>query len=258
MKDMKKQALFGFLLLTIMGCKSLDDRMENADIDAETYSENTYFKASGNDPFWSLEIENDSIKLKSSTTGTEIFKIASVNPSRAEDNDVKMYQINNKAVEMNIQITKGNCENSTTGVISPYYVTTVLKRKTDSKPNVFSGCGKYILDRRLNDTWVLEQLNGKKMSRSDFQNEMPRLEINTGKNHFTGYAGCNQISGSIFFEKDVFRFSNITSTKMMCKPQNKEPQFLKILQSATIFAIEDNKLLLSNATGNQMVFKKSK
>ncbi|MEO8517043.1 MAG: META domain-containing protein [Flavobacterium sp.] len=256
MKNMKKQALFGFLLLTIFSCKSLDDRMENADIDAETYNINTYFTASGNDPFWSLQIENDTVKLKSVALGQQIFKINSVKPLRASDSDVKMLRISTDTGKLNIQIVKGDCENTASGIVYPYFVTTEIQKKDESKSTVLNGCGHYITDQRLNDIWVLEQIKGKKVTASEFQKELPKIEINTNTNHFTGYAGCNQINGSIFFEKDILRFSKIVTTKMMCQAQNREAEFLKTLESSTSYFIANNRLWLADSKGTQLVFRK--
>ncbi|WP_300569860.1 META domain-containing protein [Flavobacterium sp.] len=256
---MKRHLLIGFLLLTVIGCKSLDEKMENADQEAyekKINGEIVYFKASGNDPFWNLTITNDSIELKSMASGPETFKIHHANPMRAEDSDVKMYRVDTELGKMNIQIIKGNCQNSKSGVISPYYVTTEFLKKADNKSLLLHGCGQYMTDERLNDVWVLEHLNGKTISVSDFAREFPHIEINTTSNTFSGFAGCNQMNGKIIFEKDALKFRNVITTKMMCAPKNKEAEFLKALHNVSTYTIDNNRLWLSSETGVQVVFKK--
>lgn len=256
---MKIQLLIGFLLLTVIGCKSLDEKMENTEQEAfeqKINGEIVYFKAAGNEPFWNLIITNDSIELKSMAGGPETFKIRHVNPVRAEDSDVKMYRVDTELGKMNIQIIKGNCENSMSGAISPYFVTTELVKKADNKSVILHGCGQYMTDQRLNDVWVLEHLNGKTISKSDFAREFPHIEINTTNNTISGFAGCNQMNGKILFEKDILRFKNIITTKMMCEPKNKEAEFLKALHNVETYTIDNNRLWLSSSTGVQVVFKK--
>ncbi|MNY71037.1 META domain protein [compost metagenome] len=71
-----------------------------------------------------------------------------------------------------------------------------------------------------------------------------------------GYGGCNSITGQIFFEKDLLRFTKVVSTLMACPQGNKESQFLKALQSTTTYSIGNNQLTLSNLSGKLAVFKK--
>ncbi|MEZ0129503.1 META domain-containing protein [Flavobacterium sp. LBUM151] len=102
----------------------------------------------------------------------------------------------------------------------------------------------------------MEELNGFKVFVTDFQRELPRIEINSTENKFMGYGGCNAISGTIFYEKDLLRFSKVISTLMACAPGNKEGEFTKTLQSTTSYSIGDNRLTLSNPSGKILIFKK--
>ena len=81
------------------------------------------------------------------------------------------------------------------------------------------------------------------------------MEIYASTN-ILGFAGCNQMNGSLFFEKGLLRFSNIATTRMMCEPHNKENEFLKALQSTTTYKLENNRLWLSNPSGLQLVLRK--
>jgi heat shock protein HslJ len=142
------------------------------------------------------------------------------------------------------------------GAISPYKVSIEIKNNNETNYQKTEGCGKYITDYRLHDIWVLEELNGYKIFIADFQKELPRIEIHAAENRFMGFGGCNSISGSLFFENDLLKFNNITSTLMACAENNKEDNFVKALQSSTTYSIKNNRLTLSNPSGKLLVFRK--
>ena len=218
--------------------------------------EKIYFKASGTEPFWSLEISEDRLRFHSLVEGFETFDAPAKEPIRAADANVKMYKAETEAGTMNVQIQQGECTNAMSGAVSGYNVTVELKQGTDQDFTVFEGCGQYVADYRLHDIWVLEELDGAKVTAAQFQQELPSMEINAQEASFVGFAGCNRMRGKLFSEREVLRFTGIITTRMMCAPENQEAEFLKALQSATTFNIENNRLYLSNPDGLRLVFKK--
>lgn len=252
---MKKVLLLCVLAAVTLSCKSVAVKNSNM---KETTSKTTsdeedltvYFKATGNEPFWGLKIGKDKTVFTSLIEGMESISFKSVEPIRAMDANVKMYKLNNGKTSATVTIQQFDCQDSMSGEKSPYTVKVEINGKT------LNGCGKYITDYRLHDIWVLEELNGKKVSLTDFQRELPRIEIHAAENRFMGFGGCNSISGSIFYEKDLLRFSNMISTLMACAPGNKEDEFTKALQSTTTYTVGNNRLTLSNPSGKLLVFKK--
>lgn len=252
---MKKVLLLCVLAAVTLSCKSVAVKNSNM---KETTSKTTsdeedltvYFKATGNEPFWGLKIGKDETVFTSLIEGMESISFKSVEPIRAMDANVKMYKLNNGKTSATVTIQQFDCQDSMSGEKSPYTVKVEINGKT------LNGCGKYITDYRLHDIWVLEELNGKKVSLTDFQRELPRIEIHAAENRFMGFGGCNSISGSIFYEKDLLRFSNMISTLMACAPGNKEDEFTKALQSTTTYTVGNNRLTLSNPSGKLLVFKK--
>ena len=252
---MKKVLLLCVLAAVTLSCKSVAVKNSNM---KETTSKTTsdeedltvYFKATGNEPFWGLKIGKDKTVFTSLIEGMESISFKSVEPIRAMDANVKMYKLNNGKTSATVTIQQFECQDSMSGEKSPYTV------KVEINGKALNGCGKYITDYRLHDIWVLEELNGKKVSITDFQRELPRIEIHAAENRFMGFGGCNSISGSIFYEKDLLRFSNMISTLMACAPGNKEDEFTKALQSTTTYTVGNNRLTLSNPSGKLLVFKK--
>jgi heat shock protein HslJ len=247
---MKKSIFFGILVLTILSCKTASVSNTTVVNDTEKLP---YFKASGTEPFWSISISEDQIVYK---TPEDSIILPYVKPIFAMDSNVKLYRVKTESAEFTIQISQQECQNEMSGELSPYKVSVdYRKNKTSAFENI-KGCGQYITDYRLHDIWVLEELNGKIISKEDFSKEFPIMEIYASANKFSGFAGCNRMNGSLFFEKETLRFINITTTEMMCENSNKETEFLKALQSVTIYSIGENRLILSNPSGKKIIFKK--
>lgn len=215
-----------------------------------------YFKASGKEPFWEIIIGKEKTFFSSATEGKEKIIFQSVEPViLTMGSNTKTYKLNNSAFDAIISIHPINCQDSMPETIS-YKVTVEIKNNSDTDYLKLDGCGKYITDYRLHDIWVLEELNGYKVFMTDFEKQLPQIEIHAEENSFMGFGGCNTINGKIFFEKGRLRFMNIISTLMACPKGNKEDDFTKALQNTTFYSIKNNRLNLSNASGNLLIFKK--
>jgi heat shock protein HslJ len=220
----------------------------------ENLENGIYFRGTGNEHDWSLKISEKSIDFTSLKSGFESLSGAHVEPLRAMDANVKMYRVATASGLMIIQIMQQECSNSMSGEKSAYSVRIEIEK--DNNSIFFSGCGNYITDSRLHDIWALEKLNGENVSLTNFTKELPNLEINSSTNQFMGFAGCNRMNGTIFFERGLLRFTNVITTRMACGDNNKENEFLKILQSTTNYKVENMRLTLTNQSGEELVFKK--
>ncbi|WP_163398189.1 META domain-containing protein [Flavobacterium fluviatile] len=254
-----KKYLIIYITLLLYSCKSTNPKDPDLNTPSEIASEEnikTYFKATGNEPFWELKIGREKIVFTSLIQGKENLSFSSVKPVRAMDANIKTYKAGNAESSIKISVQQIECQNSMSGAISPYKVSIEIRNNTEKNYQKTEGCGKYITDYRLHDIWVLEELNERKVFVADFQKELPRIEIHAEENRFIGFGGCNSISGSLFFENDLLRFNNITSTLMACDENNKEDKFVKALQNTTTYSIKNNRLTLSNPSGKLLVFKK--
>ncbi|WP_035647016.1 META domain-containing protein [Flavobacterium sp. ASV13] len=255
---MKKILSILLLSALIIGCKTTANKESGTTSSVSSTEEDFkyYFKGTGNEPFWGIKIGNEEIVFTSLIPGKEKLVFPAVEAIKAMDANVKMYKVSNESASATITIQQLDCQDSMSGAISPYSVKVEIKNNSELETKKLSGCGKYLTDYRLHDIWVLEELNGYKVFATDFQREFPRLEINSTENRFSGFGGCNSITGQIFFEKDVLRFTKVISTLMACAPGNKEGDFLKALQSTTTYSIGNNQLTLSNPSGKLAIFKK--
>lgn len=238
----------------------IKDPMNQADsaFQANTPNElsQVLFKASGNEPFWNISVKSDEIVFTSLIEGYEEIHTPVPEMIRAADANVKMYRAQTEKVNIDLQIAQGECADTMADIQYPYTVSVSIQLTGDAAPKSLKGCGAYQTDQRLHDIWVLEQIGEDKAEASWFAEKVPEMEINTSDHTLMGYAGCNRMRGTIFWEPGLLRFTNIATTRMACKPENKEGEFLKNLESSTTYRIENNRLWLSNPNGLLLVFRK--
>ena len=213
-----------------------------------------FFKAVGTEPFWGIEISEDSIKFTLPEKEKNLA-FAYEKPQKAMDANVVSYKVSKDSVELSFTIQHGKCSDGMSDKVHNYAVKGLLKRG-NAKEQLLSGCGNYIVDYRLHDIWALEEVEGKKINPEDFQKGVPNLEIYAEEARFSGLAGCNQMGGKLFFEKDVLRFTDIFTTEMMCDNYNTEKILVKALQSTTRYELKNNKLYLFNPEGTKAIFRK--
>lgn len=259
---MNKIACFGIILLTVLSCKTAsvpiyESSKSNTPIvnnfEKGGDAEEIYFKSSGTEPFWVLTISDNKIVFKTISDSLVTPHVESI---LAMDANVKLYRIETETARLNIQVSQQNCVNAMSGDTLPYAVSVEYKKNTTSEFEKLNGCGHYVTDYRLHDIWVLEELNGKKISKEDFSKGFPLLEIYARSNKFSGFAGCNRMNGLLFFEKGKLRFTNLVTTEMMCEPANKEAEFIKALQSSNTYQVGNNRLILSNPSEVKIILKK--
>lgn len=109
------------------------------------------------------------------------------------------------------------------------------------------------IEKKLQQTWILENLNGKVITDKDFSS-LPKIELTSSA--FSGSTGCNGIKGNLL-SKDAgqIQFLNLTSETKKCGAK-KETEFLQLLRTTSGYSIENNTLHLSNQFGLTMSFKK--
>ena len=258
---MNKSIYFGIIFLTLLSCKtnsisntsSTAYTEENITLPSYNSEIKPYFKATGTEPFWSITISDDKIVYK---TPDYSIILPHSEPILTMDSHVKLYKTKVKSAEFNIQILQQECTNQMSGKILPYKVSVEFKKNSSSNFEKINGCGQYITDNRLNNIWVLEELNGTKVSKEEFTNMLPLLEILANYNQFFGLLGCNRVNGTIFFEKGKLKFNTAASTKTICGNSNREAEFITALESISTYSFEENRLILSNSSGNKIILKK--
>lgn len=216
-----------------------------------------FFKAQGNEPFWNLTLSEQQMIFTSLLEGFE--EIATPIPAltRAADANIKRYRAATEKVLFTVTITHNPCSDTMADNNYEYRVAIELQLTGNTKTVSLQGCGNYNTDHRLQAIWVLEKLGEEKVRENWFAVEFPKMEVKGNENSFTGYGGCNQLRGTIFWEPGLLRFTDVISTRKACRPENKEEVFLNMLRKTTTYTIENNRLLLANPDQSLMVFRKT-
>lgn len=217
-----------------------------------------YFKANGTQPVWNLDIAEDQISFKSSTVGFEQFILPHAEPSRSETGHIKTYKVKSKEAEMAIEITDQLCENPNSRERFPFTVTVSVKRNNDGTPTVFSGCGLYKPDNRLHGRWIVESIKSIPVPDSLFKDRPLYLDLAVDGSYFTGFAGCNMISGRLYFERYVLRFTDFVIPKETCAQISIEKNLINALQFTTSFSILRDELMLGDPTKTTIKLRKVK
>lgn len=215
------------------------------------------FLASGNEPFWSLEINFDAGMTFKTPDG---YEISAPVPDvvKAMDANVLRYAATTEKGTLTVQIQQMECINDMSGEKLDFQVTVDTKQAADKELKTFKGCGRYLGDYRINDIWVLETVNGKAINKEEFKNNIPRLEINLKEQQVFGNGGCNEFSGQAIVRGKKIAFGPFRSTKMACPSLQFEAKFFEALGNKTVaYAITPGKLLLDAGPGHVFGFKKA-
>lgn len=97
------------------------------------------FIATGNEPFWSIEMDEEKFIRYSTPDGVEL----TTRPVKAVNIDAatKLYKAETEMGKLELQIMNKTCINDMSGDSSAYTVHVTIKLKKDEKPRVLHGCG---------------------------------------------------------------------------------------------------------------------
>ncbi len=97
------------------------------------------FIATGNEPFWSIELDEEKFIRYTTPDGIELTTplVKAVNIDAA----TKLYTAETETGKLELQIMNKICINDMSGDSSAYTVHLTIKLKKDEKPRVLHGCG---------------------------------------------------------------------------------------------------------------------
>ena len=215
------------------------------------------FIATGNEPFWRLEIDFDKSMHFTMPDGFEITT-AIGEGIKAMDANVIRYTADTKKGTLTVQIQKLACINDMSGEKLGYAVTIDTKNNADIKYRTYKGCGQYIADYRLHDIWMLDSINNKKIKGANFIKKGPYLELNLTERKVFGSTGCNTITGAIEIKGKKVYIGRLATTRMACKDTDFETAYLQGLENKIIpYKIKPGKLYLQVSSDSVFVYKKT-
>ena len=102
-------------------------------------SEGIDFIATGNEPFWSIEIDEEKFIRYTTPDGVEL----TTPPVKADNIDAvtKLYKAETAMGKLELQVMNKICINDMSGDSSAFTVHLTIQLKKDEKPRVLHGCG---------------------------------------------------------------------------------------------------------------------
>ena len=105
------------------------------------------FKATGNEPFWLVEIDSDKNIHFKQMDGVDI-KVPAEKEIKTSDANVTRYHSETLEETITVLLIKKSCTDSMSGIENDYTVTVQLKKKSNKEYQEFNGCGNYLADLR--------------------------------------------------------------------------------------------------------------
>ncbi len=219
------------------------------------------FHATGKNPNWEVEMNYEGNMIFRASNGSAL-EVPSVpaEPIESEDGSAVLGVLhasaNDEGAAIRLNIKEQPCQLSSNPY--PRQVVAEIKMSPEEEYTRFRGCGRYIADYRLHDIWVLESINGQAIDSTQYEREVPRLEINLQQSTIFGYTGCNSFSGSIAALPDgAIRFSRLAVTEMACQNMELEGLLLNLMGNVQLdYTIGKNQLTLTASEDNKLVFRK--
>ena len=217
------------------------------------------FKGSGNEPFWSLQIdENHSLTLKSIddhqfNLNAPITEITAVNDAKATNLIADLAD-----GKMTIILMENGCQDDMSGKKSSHALQVLIKNETLQKPVLYKGCGVFLNEYLVNNNWKLKSINGKDITTLPIE-KVPTLNINLLQKKVNGFTGCNTFFGEVKMKKERLIFGNIGQTKKACKDNTSESIIMSLLNDpAQKHAITKEGNLLIKGTKQTLIFTAAK
>ncbi|RFC53813.1 META domain-containing protein [Brumimicrobium aurantiacum] len=236
-------ALFACVLMTLSSCGNTKET-EVIKADHQNIS-SVDFYAENSDENWKLSVTFDG-KIVFTDTQNKISFVADSNTRQiAQGADIVNIFAQNATQIFRASIDIADCEKNGKRV-------NIMLRKSDQKEGYdYSGCGFYRGKPQLHDIWALEQLNGEKVTTDHFPKERPHFEFNLSTNKMSGFAGCNQVNGSLAFEYNRMIIEPLASTRMFCGEATElENTILEIFKSKPIYSHEGLYLTIESPKGS--------
>lgn len=180
------------------------------------------FRARGNEPFWTLEIDDRALRFT-----TPYVKLQGPAPALQAAAGVRRYKgvLQDKPVE--VTVTAARCADSMTGMPHPARV------EVDFDGRIWRGCGGEPVQLLIGE-WVVTDIGGRKPV------EGSRATLHFGEDgRLSGSGSCNRYFASFTLTGETLTIGRAASTMMACAPPllDQEQRFLGILQEVQRFEI---------------------
>ncbi len=232
---------------------------ENPAIYNEKMLSGTDFTASGNEPFWGLDIDFETNISFANADGFELnvpFVKTAEPPGQTQGPIPAItYFSATKNGSIAVEVDFGKCTNSMSGAVCN---TRVKVEVTDAGGNRkrYEGCGRFLGNARLNNLWKLRSI-GDQPNDTLVIKQAPTIQFRIESGLVAGFSGCNRFHGSMELVNDSISFKQMASTLMACPEQlmRLEDRYLKLISGQKDhFIVTDNLLFLGEGS-SRMIFE---
>ncbi|MCW5899838.1 MAG: META domain-containing protein [Flavobacteriales bacterium] len=215
-----------------------------------------HFHGTGHEAEWMLQINHEGAMGFRMLGDAQGWFTPPVQPARAADANVVLYQAKTERGELRVTIQEQPCTDSMSGDAFPY---TVRIDAMDNKMKQHvNGCGQYLPPARLHDVWMLVRV-GELPVRPGELREGARLEFFAAEGHLLGGTGCNSLRGPFEVHDKTLRFGPLAQTKVLCHEHagEVEQEMMKAMSLGWLrYAFRGNELVLSHPDGTDLVFRR--
>ena len=97
-----------------------------------------------------------------------------------------------------------------------FMVNVDLKLKGEKSFTTFKGCGDYVPDPRLHGKWIIIKADTILISKDQFKDKQPELNIDVYQRKAWGNDGCNSFNGVASSRENEIIFGMMATTMMAC------------------------------------------
>ncbi len=205
------------------------------------------FEATGNEPFWHVRIQGDTLLFNRPYESSGPEKIAL--ETTVANRHGREFRGELDGQELTLKVARQLCEDTMSGAQFPAQV------RLELNGEVFKGCGGDPERLFRGAQWVVDDLAGTGII------DRSRMTIEFfDDNRVAGRASCNRYGGQYELTGEGISFRSMYATKMACAPalMNQEDRFLELLSRVKRASIGRNgELLLTTSEGEIITAFKS-
>lgn len=201
--------------------------------------------ASGNEPFWKLEIHDDQRMLFEEMNGNK--RESKLNDKiLLNDGEGFRYVLQTEAGLLEVRFRENGCTDNMSGKRSAFSVQVNLDYQQ------FEGCGGPTFNHLLAGNWQMVSLDQKSLTGI----KSPQLTIEPEAGRWNGNDGCNQFTGGIRIQGNRLIAGPIAATKMAC-PEQQSPEATAFLSDKDLrYELKADQLIIRNAQNQEMLLQR--
>ena len=215
---------------------------------ADRLARGIVFAATGNEPFWFVELDGDKQMFFKVIDGPELTALAEKEEQSGSRMMPRHYTARLGGKEVRLELTHKTCTDGMSGATSNWSARAVFTE--NGRSTVYQGCGDFLGNYQLESVWLLRQIDGVQIKPEDFPDGVPAIEFEMDEKRVSGFAGCNRFFGNFQLAGQELMLGEMGSTMMACPSNNMklEGQFLEALSGQKLtYNLQGNTLRLSGS-----------